>query len=226
MIRLRYIFIRAVLVLFIGWSCEAKNLKNPLGDITEQTDVENYTSESVSVKEFVDWCADEDHKLTKTKDISEMRYNLSYLPSEAMAFLELRTKEYDLAGFQKIKEKYSEMTYFNFKIKVINGSGELLKHQLSSPSQYEARVKYMSFQMEKDIYLVQGNDTIPPGLFHFERIFEVAPYATIMFAFDNKKFNKDDGFTIVYHDRLFQKGLVKFNYKNRQLINLPNISGL
>jgi hypothetical protein len=27
----------------------------------------------------------------------------------------------------------------------------------------------------------------------------------------------------VYNDKLFDKGFIKFNYKNKQLINLPNI---
>jgi hypothetical protein len=209
------------------FSCGVEGVEHSINEISvEQAEVENYTVKDMTVGEFVDWCADEEHKLNKVKDISDMRYSLSYMPAEAMAFLELRKEEYDITKFQKTKESYSEMSYFNFKIRALETKGELLKYRLSSPYQYENRVKYMSFGIENDIYLVQGKDTLHPGLCHFERIFEVAPYATIMLAFDNKKFNKDQEFTIVYNDRLFEKGFVKFNYRNKQLINLPKISAL
>lgn len=208
-------------------SCHGKEMKEQLSEQTSETiELENYTKEKLSVQEFVTWCADKNNKLSKSKDISDIRFGLSYMPAESMAFLELRTEEYDYPKFQETCNHYSDMTYFNFRIEVIDGIGELLKYKLESPSQYEARVKYMSFEMQKDIYLVQGKDTLLPGLFQFERIFEVAPYSTVMFSFDNKKFNRNNEFTIVYNDKLFEKGFVKFNYKNKQLINVPNISGV
>lgn len=196
-------------------------------DLSETiTNVQDYTKETISVEEFGDWSTKSEHKLTKSKDISDIRFSLSYLPAEILAHLELRNESYDLSKFQRILRNYSEMTYFNFRIEVIEGNGELLKYQLRSPAEYEARIRYLSFEMEKDVYLIQGKDTIHPGLLHFERIFEVAPFSNIMFAFDNKEFKKDLEFTVVYNDRLFEKGFVKYYYKNNQLINIPTISVL
>jgi hypothetical protein len=174
----------------------------------------------------VGWCADPENRLTKTKSISDMEFRLNYLPAEAMAFLELRTEHYDPEKFRRTTGNYSEMSYFNFRMEAIGWSGELLKYKLQTPSQYDERVKYLSFDMQNDLCLVQGQDTLLPGLFQFERIFEAAPYASVMFAFDNKKFDKYKGFTLVYYDRLFEKGFVKFNYKDKQLINLPTITAL
>src|SRR5438105_2151917 len=75
---------------------------------------------------------------------------------------------------------YSEMTYFNLKIELTNGQGEILKYNLASPQQYDSRIKYISFGMQNDIFIVQNSDTLRPGLYQFERIFEVAPIATVM----------------------------------------------
>ena len=188
--------------------------------------VKEFVNESITATEFVRWCSDETNQLNKSKEISEVKYHLKYLPKESMAMLDLRTQKYDYNKFQSTCEYYTELTYFNFKIEIPQASGELLKYQLKSPQQYEDRIKYMSFEMQNDIYLVQGGDTLRPGLYQFERIFEVAPFATAMMAFDNKKFNKEKEFTIVFNDKLFDKGLIKFNYKNRQLVNVPNIIGL
>ena len=218
--------------LAVAYSCNGKDNKEHLskqtteGETNETAETVNHTNEKLSAQEFITWCADKNNKLSKSKEIADIRFDLSYMPKESMAFLELRTEQYDYPKFQQACNHYADMTYFNFKMEVIDGSGELLKYKLDSPAQYEARVKYMSFEMEKDIYLVQGKDTLRPGLFQFERIFEVAPYATVMFSFDNKKFNRNHEFTIVYNDKLFEKGFVKFKYNNGQLINVPNINGL
>ena len=228
MTKLFYIFIILVTVNITVTSCHNKDFNDQHSEQEEEESVEtkNYTKDNMTVQEFLTWCGDKNNKFNKSKDIADIRFNLSYLPTPCMAFLELRTESYDFPKFQEACNHYSDMTYFNFQLEVIDGSGELLKYKLQSPAQYDERVKYTSFEMQKDIYLVQGKDTLLPGLFQFERIFEVAPYSKIMLAFDNKKFNKDREFTIIYNDKLFEKGFVKFNYKNKQLINLPNINGL
>jgi hypothetical protein len=118
------------------------------------------------------------------------------------------------------------MSYFKFRIGKSEGTGELLKYNLSSAQEYTNRLNYISFEMQKDIFLIQDKDTVYPGLYHYERVFEVAPYATIVLAFDNEKFKPENEFTIVYNDRLFKKGYIKYNYKAGQLIDLPKISGV
>lgn len=227
MTKLFYIFIILVTVNITVTSCHNKDFSDQHSEQEEEPiETKNYTKDNLTVQEFLSWCGDKNNKLYKSKDIADLRFSLSYLPASSMAFLELRTESYDFQKFKEACIHYSDMTYFNFRLEIIDGTGELLKYKLQSPAQYDGRVKYMSFEMQKDIYLVQGTDTLLPGLFHFERAFEVVPYSTVMVAFDNKKFNKSNEFTIIYNDKLFEKGFVKFNYKNKQLINLPNISGL
>lgn len=216
-----------IFIVFTGLICSC-SMNDDADSVASQESHELlvHTKENTTAKEFVAWCNNEENHLAKSKVISELNYHLSYLPSESMAFLELRTEEYDYEKFKKTTDNFKEMTYFNFKIELTGGSGELLKYQLNSAVQYESRVKYISFQMEKDLCLIQGQDTLYPGLYHFERAFEVVPYLTVMFAFDNKKFDKEKEFTIVYNDKLFEKGLIKFNYQNRQLIDMPNVVAL
>lgn len=182
-----------------------------------------HVTETVTADEFVTWCSNEDNQLSKTKTISEMMYKVIFLPPESMAYMELKTGSYDLETFRKTSESYKDMSYFNFRLQLDNAGGEILKHNLRSPGHYDERVKYVSFYMERDLYLIQGTDTIYPGLYHFERAYEVVPFLTVMLAFDNKKFDREKEFTLVYNDKLFEKGLIKFNYQNRQLIDVPQV---
>jgi hypothetical protein len=183
-------------------------------------------NKNIPLEEFVRWATDKEHKLVKDKKISEINYQLAFIPMQSMAYLELKNDSITKKKFEEAENHYKEMSYFKFRIELIGGSGELLKYNLESNQQYSERINYMSFKMQKDIFLVQGRDTLSPGLFEFERIFEIAPYATVMFAFDKKKFSPESEFTIIYNDRLFKKGLIKYNYRPKLLIDLPNISGV
>lgn len=209
--------------MILLWSCNE--------NAGEQANKEKHvslrnTQTELPLDQFVKWIGNKENDLSKTKEISEMNYHLTYMPKECMAYMELKNENYTKEQFEEGLNHYKEMTYFNFRIELKEGQGELLKYDLRSPQQYNARINYVSFEMQKDIYLVQGKDTLLPGLYHFERIFEVAPFTTIMLAFDNKKFNPENEFTVVYNDKLFNKGFIKYNYKQKQLIDLPNLSGV
>lgn len=217
-------FILIIGIVFIGCNDSEQSY-------SEESDTQNHAvlenkSISLPLGDFVIWVNNKENKLLKVKEISDINYQMSFTTKECLAYQELKDEEYTKEKFAETTKHYEGMTYFNFKIEVEEGAGELLKYKLASPQQYNSRITYMSFEMQKDICLVQGKDTLYPGLYHFERIFSIAPYATVLMAFDNKKFNTDEEFTIVYNDRLFNKGLIKYNYSSKQLIDLPNISGV
>jgi len=214
-----------IIVLSAFFSCSDEST------VSEETKQESHLEMQnigmdLPLNEFVTWVAAKENDLTKTKEISELNYRLSYMPKECLAYIETKNTEYSKELFEEARTHYDGMTYFNLRIELKGGSGELLKYNLNSGQQYNDRITYMSFKMQKDVFLVQDKDTLYPGLFHFERIYEVAPYATVMMAFDNEKFNPEEEFTIVYDDKLFNKGYIKYNYSTKQLIDLPNISGV
>lgn len=185
-----------------------------------------FKKQNLSIDGFVTWLSDKQNHLNKEETVSAVSFNIMCLPKESMALIELNSEKYDFEKFKSICAHYEDLTYFKLKIEVAEFAGELLKYNLQSPSEYDQRVKYVSFYMQHDIYLVQNNDTIYPALYEMERVFNTAPFAVAMFGFDNDKFNTSEAFTIVYDDKLFNKGLIKFNYQNNQLIDIPNITGL
>jgi hypothetical protein len=211
-------------IVFFAFSCNAPEEKRS-ALIHSSMELEN-VNEEMPIADFISWAGNIDNELTKSKEFSEINYRLSFMPAQSLAYIELRGQEYTMEQFNAACKHYDGMSYFNLRIELPAGSGELLKHGLESPNQYNDRLNYMSFKMQNDIYLVQGQDTLLPGLFHYERIFEAGSYATVMLAFDDAKFNKEKDFTIVYDDHLFNKGYIKYTYYSKQLIDLPNISGV
>lgn len=185
-----------------------------------------HMNERLPLKEFLSWVIDEENGLTKKKKISDIDYKIAYLPAEQMAYMELKNEPYTEEKFNSTLQNYKNMSYFNFRIELNSQSGEVLKYNLNSAQHYSERINYLAFGMQKDIFMIQNGDTLFSGLYHFERIYDLAPYATVMLAFDDKKFKKENEFSIVFNDHLFNKGYIKYNYKPNQIIDLPNLAGI
>lgn len=89
---------------------------------------------------------------------------------------------------------------------------DLLQDKFTNLS-YEDGVKYMSFSMDKDFYVVTSkNDTIQCSGVNFERNFKIAPYHKIMLFFSG--IPENDQIQLIYNDKLFKKGTIKFQFKD------------
>jgi hypothetical protein len=115
------------------------------------------------------------------------------------------------------------MVYYEFTLKLTSDVGDLLKHKLNSKEDYATRIKYYAFDMQRDFTLEIGTDVIPCSLFHFERVFDIAPYAkfSIGFVYDKKHKGKES--TLIYNDRIFKNGLIKYIYSNDEINKIPKL---
>jgi len=79
---------------------------------------------------------------------------------------------------------------------------------------YEEGIKYMSFSIEKDFYVVTSKkDTIQCAGATYERNFKVAPFQKIVLFFSG--IPAQDKIQLVYQDRLFKKGTLKFKFEEK-----------
>lgn len=79
--------------------------------------------------------------------------------------------------------------------------------------EYTDAVKYMSFGLEKDFYVVTSkNDTILCSGVTYERSYKIAPYQKVMLFFSG--IDPNDKIQLVYTDYLFRKGTLKFKFKD------------
>lgn len=187
----------------------------------------DFTQEVYAPEEYVQWVQDEQYPLTKEKKIDELVFSARYKPHEYIICQEERKNEIPDSVMKKKVAEIEDMEYYDLKIELEDGSGELLKHNLSGGvAQYDERVKYFAFGMQKDVHMVvDGKDTVECGLFHFERGYNVVPYAKFMLGFpkQDKKVNKR---MLVFHDKVFQKGIIKFHFTAEELKNIPQLKTL
>ncbi|MEL1244934.1 hypothetical protein AAEO56_11720 [Flavobacterium sp. DGU11] len=87
-----------------------------------------------------------------------------------------------------------------------------LLNQEFTGMEYDDAVKYMSFSINKDFYVVTSKkDTIPCSGIVFERSFKVAPIHKLLLFFGNIK--PKDKIQLIYNDQLFGKGILKFKFE-------------
>lgn len=89
---------------------------------------------------------------------------------------------------------------------------DLLQKDFTGMS-YEDGIKYMSFGLDRDFYVVTSkNDTIKCSGVTYERNYKIAPFQKVLLFFSGIKPN--DKIQLVYHDYLFRKGTIKFKFKD------------
>nr|WP_294922379.1 hypothetical protein [uncultured Flavobacterium sp.] len=78
---------------------------------------------------------------------------------------------------------------------------------------YTDAVKYMSFGLDKDFYVVTSKkDTILCSGVTFERNYKVAPFQKVLLFFSG--IDPNDKIQLIYDDYLFRKGTLKFKFKD------------
>lgn len=91
-------------------------------------------------------------------------------------------------------------------------SKDLLQKDFTGLS-YEATIKYMSFGLDKDFYVVTSEkDTIKCSGVSYERNFKVAPYQKVLLFFSG--IDPNEKIQLIYTDYLFKKGTLKFKFKD------------
>jgi hypothetical protein len=180
-------------------------------------------TEQLEPKEYVQWLQDVDNGIKKEKTIDDITFSIQYKPSEYIACIEEKKDQISDSILNEKNEELSDMEYYDLTISLTEGQGELLKHDLTSVAEYDARVQYFAFDMQQDIKLIEDGDTIPCSLYHFERTYDVAPYSKFLLGFVKGK-NAEPGERILtFYDKVFDKGLIKFTYTNEDLNNIPKL---
>jgi hypothetical protein len=181
------------------------------------------TSAPVRAAEYISWVRNPENGLLRKKTIDELSFSAQYKPCSYIACLESAKADISDTILRRKLSELEGMEYIDLKIELEGGQGELLKHDLHSAKQYDERITYFSFGMQKDIFLVAGADTIPCGLYHFERAYDVTPYSVFLLGFATRPGSMKTDRTLVFHDNTFHKGIIKLNFSASDLSNIPKL---
>lgn len=175
--------------------------------------------------DYVTWVQDEAHGLRQTRTISPLRVTTLYKPLPYIIAQEERTNTIDLEHYQSRTAALQGMQYYTLQVAIEgNTQRDVTNYQVVDGTAQQERLAYLSFGMQQDIQLIQGEDTLPCKLFHFERSYDLAPHRTFVLGFEEPKgVVSTQERTLVVELRPFNTGPLKFNYSETTLSKIPKL---
>ena len=182
------------------------------------------STSSLPVADYISWIEDEKNGLLVTKKISDYSFSVQYKPSAYVVLQEEKRSTFSDKQFDSLVNAVSDMQYYTLKIGA-EGSKDVTRFGLNNDQEYYARQEYLATQMQQDIRLIDGTDTLNCLMYHYERTYGIDPQASIVLAFENKNAGKTTGNkTIVYDDRHFGTGPVMLTIGAQALGTVPQIT--
>lgn len=211
-----------LIVLFLNFGCSNKSADFINAENTGNNEAaeKKITPEKLSPRAYVAWVEDKNNGLKVEKTIEEFTYTLQYKPLEYVALMELKKDAVGGLELNKKIEEYDGLQYYTFRIST-ESRMELLKKNLKETNEYYGRIQYFSFDMQKDLKLIEGKDTLNCVLFHFERVYGLAPYATFVLGFPLTDGINDK--TLFYDEQVFGSGKIYLTIQSKNCKKTPSV---
>lgn len=157
--------------------------------------------------QYVSWMQSNAKNLMANTIHGDRYYSLSYVPAEWLALQEMN-QETSEADMKNLLESYRSVQHYVLKISSKDTAGN------------DALVsKYFPFEMQKDIFLIENNDTLPCTLFHFENTFSLTGEHTFDIGFENSGSANDK--TLLIRPEGQKITSVEIKMKKTMLSHLP-----
>lgn len=148
----------------------------------------------LSSQEYTTWIKNPENGMVKTVEAVGVSMECMYQPKPLVEKLLQESIDNDVA-------------YFNIRL--------LFQEEPSSETK-----SYIFFDMEKDLFLVSSNDTLPCILFHAEPWNGVTPYQTCLTAFEFNATSNED-FKIIIQSPTGSN--LEFDYSETDFKNIPTL---
>jgi hypothetical protein len=171
--------------------------------------------------EYVNYFANVDNGLTRSKTFEHLNFEVSLLNKDVLAIKSAFGNPVEIA---KCKKEILGLTYFTVKI-----SSDKLKDPfytgISDQASYQERIRHSNSAVAKDFSVEYNNKIYECKQVVFEPTHSISPYAVLSLVFDSLSIPPEfiSDVKLVYDDKLFSLGTMKFNFKKEDLNNTPNL---
>ncbi len=128
--------------------------------------------------------------------------------TSTVAILPVSSEDYANLMGEKLSENLEYNESFYFLMKISNDNNNPLMEGLVSKEEFGSRVNYLSNDIAKDLSIIQGVDTIPCSMAHWERTYDLRKDITLNLMFRKK--NNTTASKLIWNDQLISGLPVKF----------------
>ena len=171
------------------------------------------------LKKYIQAVDDTANGLTQTRSLGQYFITAQYKPYPYILLKERHVEPQSEEWVQQ-QSNIAGLEYFSFSVG--SNRGQLLSSlNAVSDSMNTSTSDYLAFKLEEDVYLIHGEDTLLPVLFHWPRSYELAQQETFMLGFPRG--DTTQNITLVYDDRLLGIGVQKFTIYRKNIEALSSI---
>lgn len=164
--------------------------------------------------------------LCTEKTFRDVKFQFRYRPIEEIILDDCGDKRLTDSLYMQLYNNHKDLQYFTLTLSSDRGNDILEYYNGESELVYYQMLDYLENGIQDDIYLVEGKDTLPCLLSHFERGFGLTNQNNVSLAFKNtgpaQSFQTDK--VLVYDDKLFSTGTMQFRISKETLNNLPGLA--
>ncbi len=168
--------------------------------------------------EYARWVENENNGLQISKTQGDYIFSLQYKPVEYIVAMQQRKPQIQSKLLKQEKEKMEGLQYYNFKIAKQSGGAVLSENTVDIPD----KEIYLLSGMKKDLFLLEGTDTLYCKVFHFENSNGLTPYDNCVVAFEKNKNTATDK-TFLYRGNKLGIDWVKLDVKAEAINRVPNL---
>jgi hypothetical protein len=166
----------------------------------------------------VKYIEDEANGLKVSKTIGDIHYSIQYKPDD---YILLKENNHEQSVIKK--EDLKDMQYYTMQYALVKSGKDILKVHLDNTNDYYARTNYFSFNLQQDIYLVEGKDTMACKLFNYINSYGLSPKADFVMAFDKSKHKEQEDKMLVLEDKVYGGGIIKLKIEKESIQQIPEL---
>ncbi|MCW3071741.1 MAG: hypothetical protein JWO44_1631 [Bacteroidetes bacterium] len=171
---------------------------------------------------YKQWVEKTANGLVSAKEVGDFEFAVMYKPIDYIVSMETAGKNIAADSIRKRMNELKGFQYYTLRIKSLKDN-EFLRTGLHADNEYYERLEYFVSNAQSDIILVEGTDTIPCGMYHFERNYGISPYNNIILSFpEHDSLNAKDKI-FIYDDKILGTGKVALRLSADELKELPKL---
>lgn len=148
----------------------------------------------LSPDKYLTWVSNPKNGLFKEIMAGDIKYAVQYKPLDYVILK--RNSNIGIDAYNKRYADYEELEYFDLLI------DSTIKRK-SNNKEYSSKItQYYSFEIQQDLFLIQGKDTLDCLFTQYDPSFGLRPYEKIVLAFQKRKESSDLGLKLFFDDKI------------------------
>lgn len=184
------------------------------------------SSKSITPSDYVKYMSNEKNGLAKDQSFDNLFFKASFLTKDYLVCKSVfRGGKIETEEVKKHINDIEDLFYINLKIWSSKDKDPFYAGKIDE-SIYNERIVYSNTKIINDFKLMINGDDYACKFVSFEPTHSISSEVTFALAFDKDPLLKDKDLDIklIYDDKLFGLGILKFNFNSDDIKNIPTLN--